>query len=949
MVKLQNRCLTGRLAWRFALGWIATALFGFLALLSGDAVVAQTVSVGKGTYRTDLPPNTDGSPRRIMKAEPLVSERIESPAPTNDWCSSLVWPSNSPHSLAMFSHPLAVKASESGLALGYNPFVELTDSSNQGKLFQKASSYKFPYRESMTVGLEGMLAANTVLDGQSDWAITARWKSNTDILRATFGHGLPFVYFERESDLPAHIKFSKANFNRHNQPDEPIVFKLSDINGKHNQADGKFSLAVNAGTQVGVGSKVRIRYDFDGDGKNDRVEMFALMATYPVELSWETYSDQSHALDEKLSGGDKQDFKNGTVTLEFWKVFGEGQVQLDLESSSIELPIDDGIRFPGQQGAIETRPVAAVIETPKEATGTARVFYRDENVVGVTVNRTHYGLFAPTGATWLPKDSDIDELTSDLVGKDYFSVAVLPDANAKTVKQFQQFAFAFVNETRIDYQYHPKSACVETNFSVTTIVKEGEESRVPMALYRHQHLNLVDRSKLTDIEFVSPRGKMKVQFGDSFTTSTPFLGVLPALPTAEQSKATLGPMVDEYFRELTTREQTFQREDTYWNGKELGKISEVIQIANQIGKDTISQELVKILQSRLESWFDATDTDRFFYYHAPWNTLIGYPDSYGSADILNDHHFHYSYFIKAAATIAQYDPDWVRPENYGGMIELLIRNCANDDRTDQRFPWMRFFDPYAGHSWASGNASFASGNNQESSSESMNFATSLIMYGEAIGNSRIRDLGIYWHATEAEAIRHYWFDNDGEVFPDGFESPCVGIVWGDGGTFGTWWTANPEEIHGINFLPLNGGSLYLARDTDYVRRNFESLLTANQRFHNAGFEGDPEQLTTWQDLIYEHLAFADAADAEKRYHAGGDFESEFGETKVHTTQWIAALKSLGYYDATTRADCPTAVSFVKKGERTYIVYNASPQMRIVKFSDGKAFDAPQGLHRFKAK
>ena len=123
--------------------------------------------------------------------------------------------------------------------------------------------------------------------------------------------------------------------------------------------------------------------------------------------------------------------------------------------------------------------------------------------------------------------------------------------------------------------------------------------------------------------------------------------------------------------------------------------------------------------------------------------------------------------------LPQFDPDWVRDENYGKMIDLLIRNCANYDRGDQRFPWMRFFDPYAGHSWASGNAAFASGNNQESSSESMNFATALILYGEATGNKQVRDLGIYWHATEAEAIRNYWFDTDEAVFPDGYGHPCL--------------------------------------------------------------------------------------------------------------------------------------------------------------------------------
>ena len=918
-------------------------------MMSGTIVTAQNVVVGKANYRTDLPPNADGSLRRLMKATPLVSDQIVRPAPTNDWCSSLVWPTGSPHSLAMFPHPLAVKAQDSGLGLGYNPIAVVTDSIKDGKIFQKGSNYKFPYLESMTVGLEGLKSQNCVLDRQSDWTVTGLWSSNSDKLRATFGHGLPFVYFERESDAPAQINFTKALVNRHEQPVDPITFELRDINGQHTQADGKFTLAVNAGETAGVGSKIRFRYDFNGDGETDRVEVFSLMATDPVDSSWETFSDVKHPLEAKLTHGEKQNFENGIITVEFWKVFGDGQVQLDLEASKIELPIQDGLRFPGAKGTLKKRPVAEIVKTTESGPGAADVFYRNKNVVGVTVNRTHYGLFAPSGAKWLPADDRVDRLSSDLAGNNYFSVAVLPDASPNTIKHFAQFAFAFVSGTKVDYRYDEQSASVKTTFSVTAESKEGTETRVPMALYRHQHLHLVDRSKLGKFEYESPRGKMKVILGKSFTTSTPFLGVLPALPTPKDSVATLGPMVDAYFKKLTSRAKTFQSNDTYWNGKEFGKIAEVIRIADQIGKDDVRDGLVKLLQTRLESWFDGTDTERFFYYHQPWNTLIGYPDSYGAAEILNDHHFHYSYFIKAAATIAQYDADWVRPENYGGMIDLLIRDCANYDRDDNRFPWMRYYDPYAGHSWASGNAGFASGNNQESSSESMNFATALILYGEAIGNKKIRDLGIYWHATEAEAIRNYWFDNDGEVFPKGFGSPCVGMIWGDGGTFGTWWTANPEEIHGINFLPLTGGSLYLARDPKFVRRNFDSLVAANQRFHNTGFKGDAEKLTTWQDIIFEYLALADPIDADRRYQGNGvAAKSEFGETKVHTAQWMAASKSLGRFDESVRANWPTAVSFTNQGKRIYVIFNAREETKTVKFSDGASFDAPPGLHRFSS-
>jgi endoglucanase Acf2 len=326
--------------------------------------------------------------------------------------------------------------------------------------------------------------------------------------------------------------------------------------------------------------------------------------------------------------------------------------------------------------------------------------------------------------------------------------------------------------------------------------------------------------------------------------------VLPSLPNAPEATDRLNEELDNFYTTLIQKATPFKHKDTYWNGKELGKISEAVFIADQLGKIKIRDSLVKVLQRRIEDWADARH-ELFFYYDKTWSTLVGYPDSYGSGEQLNDHHFHYSYFIRAAATIARFDADWVKPENYGGFIDLLIRTCANYDRDDKRFCWMRNFDPYAGHSWAAGHAGFASGNNQESSSESMNFATSLILYGEATGDTSIRDLGIYWHATEAEAIRNYWFDLDSEVFPDGFGHSCVGMVWSDGGAYGTWWTANPEEIHGINHLPVNGGSLYLGRDPDYVVKNFENMLRSNRNFHKAGFPGDPDSIDRWQDILCE--------------------------------------------------------------------------------------------------
>jgi hypothetical protein len=248
-------------------------------------------------------------------------------------------------------------------------------------------------------------------------------------------------------------------------------------------------------------------------------------------------------------------------------------------------------------------------------------------------------------------------------------------------------------------------------------------------------------------------------------------------------------------------------------------------IAEQAGDTVARDTFLDVARHHLGDWFDAGSGSRYFAYDPNWRTLLGMPDSFGSARAMNDHHFHYGHFIHSAALLAMHDPDWAA--GYAGMVELLIRDVANWDRGDARFPVLRNFDPYAGHSWASGNSAFDTGNNQESSSESMNFATGLILWGSVMGRDDIRDLGVYLHASEAAAIEQYWFDADDAVFPESLSRPLAGILWSDGAVYDTWWTENPEEIHGINFLPVTGGSLYLGRRPDAILDNWNLVLDQN--------------------------------------------------------------------------------------------------------------------------
>ena len=250
---------------------------------------------------------------------------------------------------------------------------------------------------------------------------------------------------------------------------------------------------------------------------------------------------------------------------------------------------------------------------------------------------------------------------------------------------------------------------------------------------------------------------------------------------------------------------------------------------------------------------------------------------------------------------------------------------ASWDRNDKMFPFLRNFDPYAGHSWASGHAKFGDGNNNESSSEAMNAWSGLILWGEATGDRTIRDLGIYLYTTEMNGINEYWFDVHGENHPKGYTPSVVTMVWGGQGVNATWFSARPEHIHGINWMPFHGSSLYLGHHPVYVEKNYSALVK----------ESNGTNWKEWSDLIWMYRALVDPQDAIRLFEASKDkITYEGGNSKANTYAWIYSLNALGQVDASVTADYPLYAVFRKGKDRTYCVYNMENRERAVTFSDG---------------
>jgi endoglucanase Acf2 len=452
----------------------------------------------------------------------------------------------------------------------------------------------------------------------------------------------------------------------------------------------------------------------------------------------------------------------------------------------------------------------------------------------------------------------------------------------------------------------------------------------------------------------SARGTIKFSQTDSFDYQLPSVGVLPALPSIDGTfdQATLEGLVSGFVSQGPAAWN--DRTDTYWAGKNYGKVAELIAIADSIGMDAEATQLLDWLKSELADWFTAEtngslDVVKYFVYDDEWNTLLGLEESFASHQQLNDHHFHYGYFVRAAAEICRMDAAWCGADQYGPMIELLIRDYAAD-ADDPMFPYLRNFDPANGFSWASGPANFARGNNNESTSEAANAYGAIVLYGLITGRDDLVEKGMYLHASTAAAYWQYWNNIDGynnagadaDNFPPGYNRITTSIIWGDGAAFATWFSGAFAHILGIQGLPSNPLILHVGQYADYMVDYVTLGLSESSNIRPSGLPADQ-----WRDLWWNLWAMTDADAAIADYDTVADYVPEAGETRAHTYHWIHTFQRLGHLMTGTgalTADYPAALAFDNNGVTSYVVYNFTAQAWVVSFSDGQIVNAvPYGF------
>lgn len=325
--------------------------------------------------------------------------------------------------------------------------------------------------------------------------------------------------------------------------------------------------------------------------------------------------------------------------------------------------------------------------------------------------------------------------------------------------------------------------------------------------------------------------------------------------------------------------------DPYFGGKQFSALARLALIADELGETTLANGYRNALGSALEERLAGQNGDPLLYDNT-WGGLvvssgISNPGAAFGQGYYNDHHFHYGYWIYAAAAMAKDNPAWV--SQWGDEVMDLIRDIAEPSGADPHYGYMRNKDWFVGHSWAAGLFEFGDARNQESSSEAVNAWYAVYLYGLAIEDDRIRDLGRMMLATELRATWKYWQINAGEgIYPEPFASnKVVGILWGTKVDHGTFFGANLEFIHGIQMLPYTPITEELLR-AEWIEEEYPVVSTVL---------GNPALGEGWKGFIYMAHAVIDPAAAWSEAATLNGYDD--GNTKTNTLYWLATRPGVG--------------------------------------------------------
>ncbi|EEP81696.1 hypothetical protein UREG_06561 [Uncinocarpus reesii 1704] len=329
----------------------------------------------------------------------------------------------------------------------------------------------------------------------------------------------------------------------------------------------------------------------------------------------------------------------------------------------------------------------------------------------------------------------------------------------------------------------------------------------------------------------------------------------------------------------------------YFSGKALGKFAGVVYTVHEMLQDPgMASTALKTLKECFARFVENKQKHPLVY-DTVWKGVVS-SGAYTTGDIYldfgntlyNDHHFHYGYFILAAAIIGKLDQSWLAANK--AWVNMLVRDAANPV-ADDLFPFSRGFDWYNGHSWAKGLFASIDGKDQESTSEDTMFAYALKMWGKTSGDASMEARGNLMLGILSRSLDNYFLmrNNNTNQPKEFIRNKVTGILFENKCDHATYFGTNLEYIQGIHMLPLLPASAY-ARRKDFVREEWDAMFASNATKPASTVDGG------WRGVLYANLAIIDPG-ASWNFFAQNNFNMSWIDGGASRTWYLAYAACLG--------------------------------------------------------
>ena len=857
----------------------------------------------------DKPPENESVQKLFAKRVNLEPEVQGKPLPTNDWWTTLLANDDFPGRL--YAYPFTISADAQGIQVWYPlEWNENGTEMDPGEPLVIEPIDPTPDSEPVE---------QILFDFEKDW-LTSGW----ELEGSAFG-GQPMSHSQHGSKGIVGKRYA-ASFYGHDggvgtvtSPEfvlgkDYLHFKVA--GGSEKEILGVHLLVEGVSVYQEVGKKSNDLEWRTWDLKDYRGKKAKVQLVDKSKGGWGFISADHFVLSE-LSTTPKSGPFSHASTLNW----GDWHVSMRLhlnESKKADVTFGRGMPFVW----IEPRGIDLKIPGELQANG---VLVHDERV---------FGIFAP-GGSFKPMDG-YTQFTGPVL-----SIAALND-DLSGAELFSAHAGAIPRDTQFDWKYEKEKGTVSTTWKVKT---EGGGDTLH-GWVPHHYRTTQHNLDLTGMKYKTRRGEMLVAKGNNFEISWPFTGIIPLFPLPKDEafrKEVLSDFINRWGKDLLQKpEASRQGGDTYWGGKSMLKTCQAFNMAWQL-QLPIAKDLYKEAKRVVEDWLTYEPGEKAFYYARyplPWSGLVGFNSSYGSEQF-TDNHFHYGYLAMSAGLIGMHDPVWLK--KYRSSLTEVVKQYAEWERDSLRYPRLRTFECWGGHSYAGGMSSGYDGNNQESSSEAVGSWAGMFFLGAALGDEEMLATGAMGYAIETEAVHEYWNNAYGwkeaghSNWSSNYEPTICSVMRDRDMGAWTWFSGEPIHIYGIQWLPAWTHMNYFGAHAEH------SVFQLNQMMERQGkgkgritwetIDGDWGQVTAayaafcQPDVICEVLDEAVAKNWEiaSPKHAGIPY-------------YLAhASRAYGLIDKEAYTDLPTSVVFKKPdGTRTALVYNLSGETRPLKiFLKGK--------------